>query len=225
MPIYENGKETQERLIKAAKELFYAYGPQRVTKTQLAEKACIQVSSMQYYYKNKKELLRDIFLETVTRNTETAEEISTNRPELTCIVYLLLLYRILTTDSRSSRMYKECIEKFYTYNDKQIISGYMSLLGSICSLSGYPDISVKSPLGVENIHSICVYATDIMLRSIYQSSKPIDYKYIAKWNVDFMLWSLGISPNSMIEKAFNDAVAVFEAADIDIKDLCIVDLS
>lgn len=69
------------------------------------------------------------------------------------------------------------------------------------------------------MHTIGINSSMIMLRSEHAGMINIDYKYIAKWNIDFILWTLGIQDRDEVDEAFSEAVEIFEQADLSIYDL------
>lgn len=222
MPAYENGKDTYRRIIDAAKRLYYLKGPSKTTNAQIANEACIQLSSLTYYFKNKRELLRDVTHEIIHNLSSFAADISIEKSELIPIIYLLLLYFVLYTDSNHYRQFAEATKKYYIINDKKNHIHYVQFIKSLCDLAGCPIQGINTPIGIENIHTITVNSSMVMLRSSHAGLINIDYKYIAKWNIDFVMWTLGIQNSDAVDAAFDEAVEIFEHADMSRYDLSFI---
>ena len=219
MPVYENGKDTYQRILDAARRLYYLKGPSKVTNAQIADEACIQLSSLTYYFKNKKSILHDLSFETCTKWQQIANRICEHREDLTAIVYYLLQYKIIASDYRSFRLFNEYMYRYNLMNDTNNQNFYFSYIESLRTLCGETEPVTDIPLGIENMRAICINASRIMLQSIHTKESDIDYKYIAKWNIDFILWTLGIQDREAVDEAFSEAVEIFEQADLSRYDL------
>ena len=185
MPVYDNGKDTYKRIIDAAKKLYYLNGPSRATNAQIANEACIQLSSLTYYFRNKRELLRDVTHDIISKISLVAKDISVEKTNLEPVVYMLLLYYVLSTDSNFYRQFSEATMKYYILNDEKNYAYYIQFLSSLCDLADCPIQPVNVSIGIENMHAISIHSSKILLRSKHEGMIDIDYKYIARWNVDF----------------------------------------
>lgn len=222
MPVYENGKDTYQRIIDAAKKLYYLNGPSRVTNAQIADEACIQLSSLAYYFRNKRSILHAISVETCSKWLGISKQLCEHREDLTTIVYYLLQYKIIAADNRLFRLFNEYMYRYDLINDISNQDFYSLHIISLQTISGETETFADIPLGIENMRAICVNASRIMLQSIHSGERDIDYRFIARWNVDFILWTLGIENRDAVDKAFNEAVELFEHSELSRYDLSFV---
>lgn len=70
---YQNGLETQEKILAACRELFYEKGYDKTTFADISKMTGINQSAIHYHFKSKENLLQLIYSATVKKNNELVE--------------------------------------------------------------------------------------------------------------------------------------------------------
>ncbi len=70
---YQNGLETQEKILDACRKLFYEKGYDSTTFANISKETGINQSAIHYHFKSKENLLQIIYRESLRKNNELVE--------------------------------------------------------------------------------------------------------------------------------------------------------
>lgn len=70
---YQNGIETQEKILEACRKFFYEKGYDKTTFADISRATGINQSAIHYHFKSKEKLLQLIYIESVKKNNDLVE--------------------------------------------------------------------------------------------------------------------------------------------------------
>ena len=76
MSEYQTSIETRNSILSACRELFYEKGFDKTTFVDICKRAEVNQGSIHYHFKNKENILRIIYEETIRKNNAAAEAVS-----------------------------------------------------------------------------------------------------------------------------------------------------
>lgn len=107
--MYQKGIETKDKIVAAAKKIFYEKGYKNSTIKMITEEANVSLSAVPYYFRKKDEIVKDIYNEYLEKIYILLQE---NIPEKTDS-YLMhfcaskIYYHIILDDEKNRRFYYE----------------------------------------------------------------------------------------------------------------------
>lgn len=112
---YQNGIETQEKILDACHTFFYEKGYQKTTFKDISRATGINQSAIHYHFKSKENLLKIIYQDTVRKNNELVEFYSDNTTSFLAKLFFdseIYMYKIYH-DERYRRFYIDATKYGY----------------------------------------------------------------------------------------------------------------
>lgn len=86
---------TKKRIIETAKALFNSFGTKNISTNHIAKELNMSPGNLYYHYKNKEEIIRDIYLEMLESLKMVWNSFNTDKPSLLSFRPLFEIYKVL----------------------------------------------------------------------------------------------------------------------------------
>jgi len=174
------GNATRDKLIETAKELFLSKGVDRVGVREIASKANINLSLMNYYFRSKEKLFETIF---------------------ESIIYdkAIILRRILDSDLPLEDKIREYVDKYIdiVISDPLHVSFFISVVHRNYEIIG----KMK---GMASLYNTDIFVAQLRKESEIGNIKPIDPEQFYISMISLILFPLAIKPLIVERNKFNE---------------------
>jgi len=174
------GNATRDKLIETAKELFLSKGVDRVGVREIATKANINLSLMNYYFRSKEKLFETIF---------------------ESIIYdkAIILRRILDSDLPLEDKIREYVDKYIdiVISDPLHVSFFISVVHRNYEIIG----KMK---GMTSLYNTDVFVAQLRKESEMGNIKPIDPEQFYISMISLILFPLAIKPLIVERNKFDE---------------------
>lgn len=174
------GNTTRDKLIETAKELFLTKGVDRVGVREIAAKAEINLSLMNYYFRSKEKLFETIF-------------------EMLIIEKAVVLRQILDSDLPIEIKVREYVSKYIDIlvSDPLLVSFVLSIVHR-----NYEKISKMKVM--TNLYNTDIFVNQLKEESEAGRIKPIDPEQFFISMISLILFPLAIKPLIIDRNKFDD---------------------
>lgn len=204
--MYSRGIDTYNRILEAARQLFYEKGPDSTAMSEIAEMAFVQRSTISHYFKNKDMLLMEVAKEILSYNERDAYIISDDERLIPVLRNIIACFKICA-DKRYARFTSVYLTYYNIYNrdfhsiyEEYMVSLYRSIYGN-----GMPSEQVVSKMSIYHFVNIGLFSS--LLSSIVENANSFDYVEMAKIDFGFKGLLFGqdafIRLNDLIEEALD----------------------
>ena len=172
--MYPKGIDTYNRILEAARLLFYEKGPDSTAMSEIAEMAFVQRSTISHYFRNKDMLLMEVANEILSYNDKDAHSISEDERLIPVLRNIIACYKICA-DRKYARFTSDYLTYYNIYNGAfhsiyldYMVSLYRSIYGN-----GLPSEQVLFKMPI--YHFVNIGLLNSILSSIVENPNSFDY--------------------------------------------------
>ena len=213
MSEYQTSIETRNSILSACRELFYEKGFDKTTFVDICKRAEVNQGSIHYHFKNKENILRIIYEETIRKNNAAAEAVSPPGTLMYTKYFLggeMYLYKM------------EVDEKFRRFNvDASRLLNSSNLSEFVLSQAGilyFVGDNIPEPTPLEYFETMAALSFDNTVR-LYLSNNTygLNYHQVSELSIEIYSRILCIDKDelTLVRKQLEEMESKFRWEDLD----------
>lgn len=214
---YENGIETQERIVKACRKLFYEKGYNETTFKDICKEANVNQSSIHYHFKSKINiyiLISDIITKKLdTECNKYISDVNDNNYLFLMLRHYLYYYKYFK--DKLYRKFNNAVNLYSTTYIKRYIK--IVFLDTHVLLDQYKNLHEQNLLDL----TVCYYAdmgiSNELQNRFEEFSKKYDFKYFAEYNIR-LYTRMSIIDSQKVDETFREIEDILPIVDWDALD-------